>query len=237
MGEKREFPVMMDGESVRAILDGTMTVDCRPVRLPKPRFGGWMHVESTRVPGLGLVHQVEERGEGGHRPMRWTEDRGALSLPAPGDRLWVREAWAAGACADSLSPTCLSPRFWRADNGGLWFRADDAKPANAVTPRGRWRPSIHMPRWASRLVLEVVSVWVERVRSVCAFDIIRMGYPEWSKLPDSAVFTRFREEWDARYAGRGAGWDANPWVRLTFFRRPSPALSVSPTLEAGGDHG
>jgi len=75
----------------------------------------------------------------------------------PGDRLWVRETWAINRLFDDVPP-----RHIEDGEDGLWWRADKSslRPLNAKP--GRWRPSTHMPRWASRITLEVASVRVEK---------------------------------------------------------------------------
>lgn len=111
-----------------------------------------------------------------------------------GDRLWVRETW--GACA-----------------GSPVYRADD----NATCPDGgRWKPSIHMPRWASRITLEVTGVRVERLQDISEEDAIAEGVPEQRGDPWA-----FQCLWDSINGARErCSWAANPWVwAITFSRR------------------
>ena len=83
-------------------------------------------------------------------------------------------------------------------------------------PPTRWRPSIRMPRWASRLDLTVKRVWVERFDEISNADIVAEGiegYENDSHGMRSEIFGQFMTRWDAiYYAKRGLGWDANPWV-------------------------
>lgn len=158
----------------------------------------------------------------------------------PGDRLWVRETWAAGACADGLSPAMLSPGFWRRDNGGLWYAADDAEPNTPVTPRGKRRPAIHMPRWASRITLTISDVRVQRLQEITDEDavaegVMTLGTPIggwWSPLEGAVLdaigqesniespppIIRFAYLWNWINDKRaGKRWADNPWVvALTF---------------------
>jgi len=161
--------------------------------------------------------------------------------PCVADRLWVRETWAVGACAEGLAPAELHPGFWsgeRSDNGGLWYRAG-GEPSHPVTPRGVWRAPIHMPRWASRLTLTVTDVRVQRLQDMegqhpSESDAIAEGiraihhgdgayyysafrddpHPKNWRDPTDA----FRELWDSLNGKRaGAAWNDNPWVvALTF---------------------
>jgi hypothetical protein len=133
----------------------------------------------------------------------------------PGDRLWVRETW-------------YGPGLY-----GLRFRADNEhnKP-----PHARWKPSIHMPRWASRITLEVTGVRVERVREIRPTDVIWEGVePEEipgyigfdggqpPELDEAGTIAKFRDLWDSINAKRGFGWDENPWVWVVEFKSTSDA--------------
>jgi hypothetical protein len=126
-----------------------------------------------------------------------------------GDRLWVKEAWAKpGEVADETE-----------------YRADNPDPLAA-----KWRPSIHMPRWASRITLEITDVRVQRVQE--------MSYNDWCADFAPNAFQReqalatfvgsenqkrmSRELWDSINAKRGFGWDANPWVWAITFKRIKP---------------
>jgi hypothetical protein len=80
----------------------------------------------------------------------------------------------------------------------------------------KWRPSIHMPRWASRTLLEVTEVRVERVASIKWDDVIAEGCPD-RGLPDNNPMDWFHELWDSINAKRGYGWDINPWVWVISF--------------------
>ena len=135
-------------------------------------------------------------------------DPKAVTQPCPygtdGDRLWVRETffhepeeydYVSGRVR--LKPVSL----YRADGYGDWI--------------GKWTPSIHMPRWASRIDLEVVSVRVERLNEITPSDCRAEGQP--SANNDIGVRYGFGQQWEA---DNGPGsWDANPWVWVVEFRR------------------
>jgi hypothetical protein len=93
-----------------------------------------------------------------------------------GDTLWVREIWAVGKCADGIKPSQLHQGTWLKTNGGLWYRADKAEPTSPISPKGKWRPSIFMPRWACRIFLEVTGIRVEILREISDEDIICEGF-------------------------------------------------------------
>ena len=124
----------------------------------------------------------------------------------PGDLLWVRETWAENIDGDVV---------YRADNGVAESMID------------RWRPSIFMPRWASRLTRRITSVRVERVREITEEDARAEGAhrshqgdrPHFSRhpVPNGTHRLGFVHIWDAINAARGFGWDANPWVWVVGF--------------------
>ncbi len=160
---------------------------------------------------------------------------------APGDRLWVKETWGAHAhfdqtdwCADRLSENDR-------DRWAIAYRAGWG-PNQAGC---RWRPSIYLPRWASRLTLEVTDVRVERVQEISANDAVAEGFKKLSKdggqtwkygiadldgLPgnddvgwhwkdwSADPCFAFRCLWDSINAARGHGWESNPWAWAISFR-------------------
>lgn len=224
----KERPILFNAEMVRAVLDGRKTQTRRVVN-PQPE---------TAHGHDGLVQVV------GYRIWAWPERvfDGTIRCPygAPGDRLWVRETWAPYDGADKpradIEAECVR---YRADGVTYIGGPDDPVPLNMYgvppheeMPGGpwRWRPSIHMPRWASRITLEVTDVRVERVQDIRADDIYAEGTPgawdflhhqkRWIKaacLP--ACRTAWVELWDSINAKCGYGWDANPWVWVVSFKR------------------
>jgi hypothetical protein len=131
---------------------------------------------------------------------------------SPGDRLWVRET------------------FLLSTKGKPFYRA------STNLPGAKWKPSIHMPRHASRITLEVVSVRVERLREISEEGAIAEGISRgknksvwWcdevyqgvkDKSPISPTAKKaFEDLWDSIYAAKGTGWDANPWVWVVEFKR------------------
>ena len=119
------------------------------------------------------------------------------------------------------------------------YRATEPEPhivpldlSDDYDDRTRWCPSIHMPRWASRITLEVADVRVERVQDITDDDAWEEG-AWWWRHDDAAgppFYVRkgyniecFSELWDTIYAKRGLGWDANPWVWVVGFRHSEEA--------------
>ncbi len=113
----------------------------------------------------------------------------------PGDRLWVRETW----CPD------VEPYTFR-------YKADGDEPLE------RWRPSIHIPRWASRITLEVVSVRVERLQNISEDDALAEGITLVER--GTSPVDQFNKLWES-INGPGS-WEANPWVWVVEFKRIEP---------------
>ncbi len=211
-----ERPIIFSGDMVRAILDGTKTQTRRVVK-PEPTDYGLEWIETPE----GFAAWVD-----------WglTLDEGQQRLcpyGVTGDRLWVRETWGAvwpdvdrdyvplEECnieyrAD-LPPGCTDyPGQWPAEEA----RGDPDAP--------KWRPSIHMPRWASRIMLEITGVHVERVQDISFDDAIAEGVCVDAHGMRSECRNWFCALWNSINAKRGYGWDANPWVWVIEFRRVSP---------------
>lgn len=120
----------------------------------------------------------------------------------PGDRLWVREAWAAPHAHDHLVPR--------------WIPRDARIHYAATEDRGGliWRSPIFMPRWASRITLEITGIRVERLQDISAVDCWAEGI---GHSPDVDPRHEYTELWESL---NGAGsWAANPWVWALAFRR------------------
>jgi hypothetical protein len=125
-----------------------------------------------------------------------------------GDVLWVRETW------------MKIP--WMYENGGdekvkYFYRADgeiDEQPH--LTSDDKWKPSIFMPREASRIFLEVKGVRVEKVQKISTKDAEAEGIEERARTTPKQ---EFRELWDFINKKRGYGWEENPWVYVYKFIR------------------
>jgi hypothetical protein len=179
----KDHPILFSAPMVRALLDGSKTQTRRVV---KP-----MHLPFVENLTANFLD-----GKWGERPMPYGQ---------PGDRLWVREAWA--------------PIRDGAKNA--WYRADMCEATlNGAPPGFRWRPSIHMPRWASRITLEVTGVRVERLVDISEADAIREGVSADKyayKGLDRAYSRAFSDLWE-NINGPGS-WEANPWVWVIEFKR------------------
>jgi len=157
---------------------------------------------------------MRQQPAGGVRFSMFTESgledghgREVSSTFQPGDILWVRETFYVQGCL-GLPLGERQPTHYAAD---IMCR-DEVEDYTC-------KPSIHMPRWASRITLEVTDVVIQRIQEIRTSDIIAEGVIEDDRYLGSA--NRFRHPfatmWDALYAKRGFGWNENPWVEAVTF--------------------
>lgn len=235
----KERPILFAAEMVRAILAGTKTQTRRVVK-PQPPCG-----TNGASPMTSRTGSFECRETGSWKwlrfaPMKEGESNGELSSHAellstgrcpfgvPGDRLWVREAWSivTGSYVPHLEYRADGQeRVWDLDEFPPEFpKADDWRP-------GKWRPSIHMPRWASRITLEITGVRVERLRDITEADAMAEGVAPYRCPAADALMNAvgggmkpcpytsgFANLWNS-IAKPGETWDANPWVWVVEFKQ------------------
>jgi hypothetical protein len=132
----------------------------------------------------------------------------------PGDRLWVREAWDFIPEGDPGTPSCAGIRYWA--DAGYELRTPPSNYNPMLYGKERVRPSIHMPRWASRITLEVTGVRVERLQDISEADARAEGISR-ADCPDWHATTDYRALWESIH-GPGS-WAANPWVWVVEFKR------------------
>lgn len=212
-------PILFKDEMIRAILDGRKTQTRRVVKLPKNHvwgsfFDGQICPEND-LSSLG--YPVDE-----------------LRCPygQTGDRLWVRETWQGPLVDDDIEerPVDLeSPKYcaYAADGS----KAPEFMDADDNLQR-RWRPSIHMPRWASRIMLEITGVRVERLRDISYQDAQAEGVqtetadPWFYHIPtERNVYDfaadepqgSFHKLWES--INGPSSWNENPWVWVIKFKR------------------
>lgn len=193
----RERPILFSAPMVRALLDGSKTQTRREVK--PSRF-----VQFTRD------------------AIKMTGDPARLPCPYgnPGDRLWVRETWAARHEYDGHKPAHI-PALAR------WHYA-------ATEDRGGllWRPSIHMPRWACRITLVVTGVRAERLHDISRCDAMAEGcpFPNMARGEDPRVW--YEDLWcDLNGVD---SWRANPWVWVVEFRK-TPNVRANLTTGAADE--
>jgi hypothetical protein len=252
----KERPILFSAPMVRAILAGTKTQTRRAVKPQPPAVevvrkkcgSGFSiftdhHTRPDQFRVGGPVWAVREiMGAQYPKSHDWVSPYGA-----PGDRLWVRETWA--PCEAPILPG----RFQyaadgavgnRIDIGGdlVWRRSGYTLGVTEDDPTGiwigkpqLWRPSIHMPRKASRLDLEVTGVRVERLHDISEEDARAEGAPPYvvghgpitdaelraepGYFSDRLYRNGFEDLW--RSINGAESWDANPWVWVVSFRRVS----------------
>ena len=245
----KERPILFRAPMVRAILAGTKTQTRRVVKQHKA-FEEWgvkgpddAYDATTDDDGQGFFLVAGDHGYAGPVPCPYGQ---------PGDRLVVRETWQYAGFTDDGEPFIAykadgarklcdtSPLEW-ADRIEDVF-ANLSEPSNYnIDQRAadrKWRPSIHMPRWASRIKLEIVSVRVERLNDISEADALAEGIAGDSfefhgqpffrdyRLTDAEAETQpalttardsFYSLWES-INGHGS-WDVNPWVWVVEFRR------------------
>jgi hypothetical protein len=181
-----ERPIIFNDAMVRAILSGAKTETRRPLK---------KQIDVMAVPMPNLPRLAD------------------CPFGVPGDTLWVRECWRPEHLDTSVE--------YRADKGAKWFDAsmmrtgdyDDAVRWSKKLAGGLWAPSIHMPRWAARTVLDVLEVRVERLQDMSEEDARAEGFDG---------LAEFILTWESIYLAT-ASWASNPWVWVVRFKRQGGA--------------
>lgn len=224
-----ERPILFSGPMVRAILAGQKTVTRRAV-MPQPHGDGrWsLIVESTDAKECGSWSLSVPDPSGARFTDRGREREVArVRCPygMPGDTLWVRETFNIVPTLRDAEGIADDEQTWRGpppkedprgalvfDDWHVAYAADDAD-----ADEWPWRPSIHMPRWASRITLRVEGVRVERLHAINDEDALREGVCVLDGVAGTTTpRERFAELWD-EINGKRAPWESNPWVwRVAF---------------------
>lgn len=222
--EVKERPILFSGAMVNAILEGRKT-QTRRVMKPEPNLS-WMNTSSRMggsYSGSDARPGYNERGEcwyfwiPGAASGEWKCPYGK-----PGDRLWVREAF---YCNDYRYPNAEPSELLEE----MTYRADHEAPCRCEEPLdGHWKPSIHMPRWASRITLEITNVRVERLNAISWDDIVAEGisdtflpgYDRTERTFNGFVLLRdrFVDLWNG-INGKKHPLASNPFVWVVEFRR------------------
>lgn len=220
MPEIKERPILFSAPMVRAILEGRKTVTRRKVkkRAALDCLAAGLEPAFLILPGNADL----------------------CPYGAPGDRLWVRETWYCDHFevqkGPYLQPADMHDLDQSREDGELVYAADGLTPHEQEQPT--WKPSIHMPRWACRILLEITDVRVERLQEISEEQAVAEGLI-WQgqengkafyshaerKYPPGAhqqfgisgvdAISAFRNLWNSV----GGDWDANPWVWCVSFRR------------------
>jgi hypothetical protein len=191
----RERPILFSGPMVRAILDGQKRQTRRVV-------SDWALSRVNPYPDPAFFLDMPDYSPYGKA----------------GDRLWVREAF--------RGPDHIGDGDQGVVGYGIQYAADGAfvphgdcgcdGPCSGVLISHPLRPSIHMPRWASRLTLEVTEVRGERLQAITSVDARAEGCTATDRASETDAYHNL---WDSLNAKRGYGWDVNPWVWVIAFQR------------------
>lgn len=213
----KERPILFSAPMVRAILAGTKT---QTRRVCKP-------AQSYSLSKVVEVPDPLERGQvynGSH----FGDEEGDVQFPSPyggrGERLWVRETFSGPWCMEAQDGIAAAPPSKWGESSEIWYWADGEPTYGDWT---RPRPSIHMPRWASRITLEVTGVRVERLQDISKADALAegivqlrdggFGLPAGEHYHAADPRISYWSLWD-HINGTGSV-EANPWVWCVAFRR------------------
>lgn len=223
----KERPILFSAPMVRAILNGTKT-------------------QTRRVAKLTDAGHVKEPG--GHRRWHTADFNARLACPygQPGDRLWVRETWRIGSWSEDSGSIAIdyqadgnNRREWlEVPDGDDFLRYWQQSTDDAIKALGdqdrykwepgqspcRWRPSIHMPRFASRITLEITGVRVERLQDISEADALAEGCTSTAIVNDAGddyighyASEEYQDLWES--INGPDSWAANPWVWVVEFKR------------------
>ena len=228
----KERGMIFNAEMVRAILDGRKTQTRRPMKVQPVLSGGLYEVYGAGWSvGMTSVPAVP-----GH----------SLAANCPfgcvGDRIWVRETYRVHSKASDLATL-----VYKASEQNSWAEQTHRVPLSVCTKQvspDKWTPAIHMPRWASRILLEITDVRLERLQDISEEGAQHEGL--YTEVWDQTVVARnyaasdeffqfwsddmphfvemnelyrssFRSLWESLYGEDG--WQANPWVWVIEFKR------------------
>ncbi|EPF2286224.1 hypothetical protein ACSQ2S_003586 [Klebsiella oxytoca] len=205
----KERGMIFNGEMVRAILDGRKTQTRRPVKFPVHDKNLGCELAGNELAG--------ELSAGNYLNSAFGK---------PGDRIWVREAFRVHSRA-----TDVATLVYKASERNSWTEQTHRVPVavcnKPATPE-KWTPSLHMPRWASRILLEITDVRVERLNSIHDVDAMREGIQNLTTCSHADFgipgvvnaqhpVRTFQLLWESIYGADS--WKFNPWVWVIEFKR------------------
>ncbi len=223
----KERPIIMGADSVMAILGGRKTqtrrvVKPQPIHMPEgayidPYNHNYEHFTAWTLDDKMLLNCGGNIKNTAH----WKCPYGVI-----GDRLWVRESWASlGFHEDNVPIHVLKdndgiehdvvysaecPDFeWLDENGSCEYNKNG-------TQASHWKSPMFMPRWASRITLEITAIRVERLQDITEDDAIKEGFHNYGTEVDT--LDAFCEAWQSLNAKRGYPWESNPWVWVVSFK-------------------
>ena len=223
----KERGILMSAPMALGALNGSKTQTRRVIKLPHQNPLGQWEALPWGGPNGGRLRDgstVPAQMVIGHSR---TGDIIGYPNGQPGDRLWVREAWRVIEGADSTPPRDLSPAH------RIWFEADRLQQPGF----GKFRPGMFMPRWASRTLLEITDIRVERLQDISEADAVAEGIrissaarrsdacygiyeclmPDGKTHFNDSAYDLYRILWE-QINGAGS-WATNPWVWVVVFKR------------------
>lgn len=239
----KERPILFTGPMVRAIRDGRKTQTRRVV---KPYYLPVLIGESHHILSVnGMSCTYQYRAHFDEASGEYVYETSSCKLFCPygdvGDRLWVRETWALVYCHEDYDAPGYVDFFedWvkpipagTPEGWNLIYKADDGWEKHRDDRGFKWRPPIPIPRWASRILLEITDVRVERLQEISYLDCIAEGVPPvpcYDDTPEpstilAAARSVFCARWDEINGKKErSGWIANPWVYVVTFRNITPS--------------
>lgn len=229
----KERPILFSAPMVRAILEGRKMVTRRAIKV-QPFDLSW----SRRDHKIDYVSGRAENGDEVDGFWAYTTRSGGqweakCPYGQPGDRLWVRETTE----ADEDTAECAILSRYVADRAPVLYSGCDDPEYNGTWAHWDYprqsKPSIHMPRWASRILLEITDVRVERLQDISPEQVTAEGVGTrgeamwgsrwWVDAPDQAIEDARMDFADLWSSINGAeSWKANPWVWVVEFKRVQP---------------
>ncbi|WP_323117349.1 ASCH domain-containing protein [Klebsiella variicola] len=223
-----ERGMIFNAEMVRAILASrkTQTRRIMKVQPESNQLGLLLITDSTKHSDIGKYHWAESNATGNHvRSKLFLCPFGAV-----GDRIWVREGFFPAPLEMQSEPPRKTMWNIAYRDGMQMEKLAPAEYNPTIYNYERWTPSIHMPRWASRILLEITDVRVERLNAISEEDATAEGVPPaGSLLPDypgtfltpkgdfATAKVAFQRLWESIYGDEI--WKANPWVWVISFKR------------------
>lgn len=220
----KERPIPFTVPMVRAILEGRKTQTRRVIK-PQPIHDGTFWTWKPDSINRSWTDKPEDPYN--DPTLGNIALRSLCPYGQPGDRLWVKETFRL-----STSDDCAHYEPCGCKIGTPIYRASWSDVDEDDDPP--WKPSRFMPRWASRITLEITAVRVERIQDISAKDILSEGAVDrphqdahFGKCPisrfDGKMYVDLRSlwasAWDSINAKRGYGWDDNPWVWVIEFKK------------------
>lgn len=194
----KERPILFSGNMVRAILDGNKTQTRRIVKEKEIRNRFPMYIKNN-------IWAWGTKPCDGTQAC-WSHDTFKCPYGTEGDRLWVRETWS----------------YLDSEKTEFIYRADDNRWIEDLHSAGSpWKPSIHMPREASRITLEIKNIRVERLQDISESDTEAEGIEFMRDIPDADESLTGKQLFEVLWESINSlgSWKQNPWVWVIEFEK------------------